>query len=46
MDLVASRGHGTGVIWFEGPDWQVHDIDAVIRSHTVSLPLIWTVMEM
>ena len=32
MDLVASRGHGTGVIWFEGPGWQVHEIDSVIQE--------------
>jgi hypothetical protein len=32
MDLVASRGHGVGVIWFEGPDWKVHDIDSVIQE--------------
>ena len=32
MDLVASRGHGAGVIWFEGPSWQRHDIDASIRE--------------
>lgn len=32
MDFVASRGHGTGIIWFEGPGWQVHDIDAVIQE--------------
>ena len=30
MDFVASRGHGMGVIWFEGPDWQRHNIDASI----------------
>ena len=32
MDLVASRGHGVGVLWFEGPGWQVHDIDAAIQE--------------
>ena len=25
-DLVCSRGHGDGVLWFEGPDWEPHDM--------------------
>lgn len=32
VDLVASRGHGTGVVWFEGPDWVEHSIDAAIQE--------------
>ena len=32
MDLVASRGHGNGVIWFEGPDWNEHNIDPQIKE--------------
>ncbi len=32
MDFLASRGHGRGVIWFEGPDWTRHDIDAEIQE--------------
>ena len=32
MDFVASRGHGNGVVWFEGPDWKRHDIDAEIKE--------------
>jgi hypothetical protein len=32
MDFVASRGHGRGVIWFEGPEWKRHDIDAEIQE--------------
>lgn len=32
MDLVASRGHGQGVVWFRGPDWQEVTIDAEIRE--------------
>jgi hypothetical protein len=32
MDFIASRGHGRGVIWFEGPDWQRHDIDADMQE--------------
>ena len=26
-DILASRGHGVGVIWFEAPDWTQHIID-------------------
>jgi len=32
MDFVASRGHGVGVIWLEGPHWTIHDIHPEIRS--------------
>ena len=32
MDFVASRGHGKGVVWFEGPTWRRHDIDAEIKE--------------
>lgn len=31
-DLVASRGHGQGVLWFEGPDWEPHSIDPSIKE--------------
>lgn len=31
-DLVASRGHGRGVVWFEGPDWKEHTIDPQIKE--------------
>ena len=31
-DLLASRGHGEGVLWFEGPDWKPHEIDPEMRS--------------
>ncbi len=38
MDFLASRGHSAGVIWFEGPDWKEHTIDAEIKSpHTLVL---------
>ncbi len=30
-DWLASRGHGTGVIWFENPSWKIHDIDTEIE---------------
>lgn len=26
VDLMCSRGHGAGVVWFEGPDWKMHEI--------------------
>lgn len=29
-DFLASRGHGKGVLWFEGPDYKVHEIDTKI----------------
>jgi hypothetical protein len=32
MDFIASRGHGKGVVWFQGPEWQRHDIDAEIQE--------------
>ncbi|MCP5551523.1 MAG: VCBS repeat-containing protein [Akkermansiaceae bacterium] len=31
-DLVASRGHGFGVLWFEAPDWRKHDIQPDIEG--------------
>lgn len=31
-DLLASRGHGNGVIWFEAPSWAEHTIDADIQE--------------
>lgn len=31
-DFIASRGHGRGVIWFEAPEWKVHDIHATIKE--------------
>lgn len=27
MDIFATRGHGKGVLWFEGPDFELHEID-------------------
>jgi hypothetical protein len=29
-DFLASRGHGKGLVWFEGPAWTPHDIDTSI----------------
>ena len=31
-DLIASRGHAKGAIWFEAPDWQIHDINSTIQE--------------
>ena len=27
IDYIASRGHSAGVLWFEAPDWKIHEID-------------------
>ena len=27
VDFFATRGHGKGVLWFEGPNWRKHEID-------------------
>ncbi len=32
VDFLASRGHSQGVLWFEAPDWKIHEIDPEIRS--------------
>lgn len=32
VDLVASRGHGRGIIWFEAPHWKVHVIDPSLKE--------------
>jgi hypothetical protein len=38
VDLVASRGHGQGVVWFEAPDWQLHTIhDSLVEPHCLSV---------
>jgi len=38
MDLVASLGHGRGVIWFQGPDWERHVIDEELKEpHCLSV---------
>ena len=31
-DWIASRGHGTGVLWFENPSWKIHEIDQEIKQ--------------
>jgi hypothetical protein len=32
MDLVCTRGHGDGVLWFQGPQWEPHDIWAELTG--------------
>ncbi|MBK1880484.1 LpqB family beta-propeller domain-containing protein [Pelagicoccus mobilis] len=32
MDVIATRGHGVGALWFEAPDWTQHIIDDSIAS--------------
>jgi hypothetical protein len=32
MDFIASRGHGYGVVWFEGPTWKMHEIHSTIKE--------------
>ena len=32
LDIVASRGHGTGLIWYENPKWKIHDINNDLQS--------------
>lgn len=32
MDFVASNGHGSGVFWFEAPEWEKRMIDAEMKS--------------
>jgi len=31
-DFFATRGHGQGVVWFEGPSWREHAIHATLRE--------------
>ncbi len=32
VDFLASRGHSAGVLWFEAPDWTLHEIDPEMKS--------------
>ncbi len=37
-DLLASRGHGFGLIWFKGPDFELVEIDAtIVGPHSLVL---------
>ena len=31
-DFVASRGHGSGIVWYEAPAWTQHDIQTQIKG--------------
>ncbi len=38
MDVIATRGHGLVLIWFEGPDWKEHVIHPTLASpHCLAL---------
>lgn len=32
VDWLASRGHSAGVLWFENPNWRIHEIDTEIKQ--------------
>ena len=32
VDLLASRGHGQGIVWFEAPDWKEHVIHPTLTG--------------
>jgi len=32
LDIVASRGHGVGLIWYENPEWAIHEINNDLQS--------------
>ena len=32
VDWLATRGHSAGVLWFENPDWVIHEIDPEIKA--------------
>jgi hypothetical protein len=31
-DVLASRGHGVGLVWYESPNWTPHEIDTELLS--------------
>lgn len=31
-DFIASRGHGKGILWFEAPDFKMHEINAGLEG--------------
>lgn len=38
MDIFATRGHGKGVLWFEGPDFALHEIDPeMVGPHDLAI---------
>ncbi len=37
-DLLASRGHGFGLVWFQAPTWQPHEINATLAGpHSLAI---------
>jgi len=32
LDVLASRGHGMGLVWFENPSWKIHDVNKKLLS--------------
>jgi hypothetical protein len=37
-DFVGSRGHGTGLVWFENPSWDAHQINTdLVAPHSLAL---------
>lgn len=37
-DLIGSRGHGRGLVWFENPDWKQHPInDQIVGGHALAI---------
>ena len=37
-DLFATRGHGTGVLWFEGPDFVQHEVNSeLVGPHNLTV---------
>lgn len=38
IDFFATRGHGKGVLWFEGPNWKKHEVDPTLdRPHCLQV---------
>lgn len=37
-DWIATRGHGVGVLWFENPTWEIHEIDrTILQPHSLTV---------
>ena len=32
LDLIAARGHGIGLFWYENPKWKIHNINTELMS--------------
>jgi len=38
LDIIASRGHGRGLIWYENPGWKIYDINTeLLSSHCLQV---------